>query len=317
MELLTASYNGNDAGQSLTFNPRDGQTDSGRPITDIIRPTTVRGLSVLHLRRPAVQAAELLSGTRMRVLLQELPGAVRHHRARHAAGARHGRRRHRGVAHRRRAARRAGRRHRPERGAAGLSAARQRGRPGHRHGAERSGRPGRARKATTTTPTTTRRRSSEPSSGAALTHVCAAAADPTQSRMTAAWTVADAGGRAGLRQLVARAGLIDLTEERFTRMSSSIAPSRPRVAAPTGDPADEHRDRRPRRSRQEHGHRPPARRHPLACPKASSSRSGPSASSTRSRSSTPSCSTRSRTSRPRASPSTPPGCSSRAAGGTT
>ncbi len=72
MELLTPSYNGNDAGHSLTFNPRDGQTDSGRPISDIIRPTTVRGLSLLTCGALPTNPSGLLSGVRMRVLLQEL-----------------------------------------------------------------------------------------------------------------------------------------------------------------------------------------------------------------------------------------------------
>jgi polysaccharide biosynthesis transport protein len=71
MELLTPSYNGND-GPSLTFDPRAGQTDSGRPITDIIRPTNVRGLSLLTCGALPTNPSGLLSGVRMRVLLQEL-----------------------------------------------------------------------------------------------------------------------------------------------------------------------------------------------------------------------------------------------------
>jgi Mrp family chromosome partitioning ATPase/uncharacterized protein involved in exopolysaccharide biosynthesis len=72
MELLTPSYNGNDAAPSLTFNPSDGQTDSGRPVTDIIRPTNVRGLSLLTCGALPTNPSGLLSGVRMRVLLQEL-----------------------------------------------------------------------------------------------------------------------------------------------------------------------------------------------------------------------------------------------------
>ena len=72
MELLTPSYNGNDAVPSLTFNPSDGQTDSGRPVTDIIRPTNVRGLSLLTCGALPTNPSGLLSGVRMRVLLQEL-----------------------------------------------------------------------------------------------------------------------------------------------------------------------------------------------------------------------------------------------------
>ncbi|HEV7364549.1 MAG TPA: Wzz/FepE/Etk N-terminal domain-containing protein [Gemmatimonadales bacterium] len=72
MELLTPSHNGSDAAQSLTFNPSAGRTDSGRPITDVIRPTNVRGLSLLTCGALPTNASNLLSGVRMRVLLQEL-----------------------------------------------------------------------------------------------------------------------------------------------------------------------------------------------------------------------------------------------------
>jgi Mrp family chromosome partitioning ATPase len=71
MELLTPSFNGNDA-QSLTFNPSAGRTDSGRPVTDVIRPTNVRGLSLLTCGALPTNPSGLLSGVRMRVLLQEL-----------------------------------------------------------------------------------------------------------------------------------------------------------------------------------------------------------------------------------------------------
>jgi succinoglycan biosynthesis transport protein ExoP len=71
MELLTPSFNGNDA-QSLTFNPSAGRTDSGRPLTDVIRPTNVRGLSLLTCGALPTNPSGLLSGVRMRVLLQEL-----------------------------------------------------------------------------------------------------------------------------------------------------------------------------------------------------------------------------------------------------
>jgi succinoglycan biosynthesis transport protein ExoP len=72
MELLTPSANGSDAAQSLTFNPGAGRTDSGRPITDVIRPTSVKGLSLLTCGALPTNASNLLSGMRMRVLLQEL-----------------------------------------------------------------------------------------------------------------------------------------------------------------------------------------------------------------------------------------------------
>ena len=71
MELLAPSYNGSDA-QSLTFNPTSGRTDSGRLITDIVRPTNVRGLSLLTCGALPNNPSNLLSGVRMRVLLQEL-----------------------------------------------------------------------------------------------------------------------------------------------------------------------------------------------------------------------------------------------------
>jgi succinoglycan biosynthesis transport protein ExoP len=72
MDLLTPSYNGSDVSQSLTFDPKAGRTDSGRPITDVIRPTTVRGLSLLTCGALPTNPSNLLSGLRMRVLLQEL-----------------------------------------------------------------------------------------------------------------------------------------------------------------------------------------------------------------------------------------------------
>jgi tyrosine-protein kinase Etk/Wzc len=72
MELLTPSYNGTDNSQSLTFNPGAGRTDSGRPVTDVIRSTNVRGLSLLTCGALPTNPSGLLSGVRMRVLLQEL-----------------------------------------------------------------------------------------------------------------------------------------------------------------------------------------------------------------------------------------------------
>jgi polysaccharide biosynthesis transport protein len=72
MELLTPSFNGNDGSESLTFNPSAGRTDSGRPVTDVVRPTNVRGLSLLTCGALPTNPSGLLSGVRMRVLLQEL-----------------------------------------------------------------------------------------------------------------------------------------------------------------------------------------------------------------------------------------------------
>jgi Mrp family chromosome partitioning ATPase/uncharacterized protein involved in exopolysaccharide biosynthesis len=73
MELLTPSHgNGSDASHSLTFDPSAGRIDSGRPMSDVIRPTTVRGLSLLTCGALPTNPSGLLSGVRMRVLLQEL-----------------------------------------------------------------------------------------------------------------------------------------------------------------------------------------------------------------------------------------------------
>jgi tyrosine-protein kinase Etk/Wzc len=72
MELLTPSHNGSDNSQSLTFNPGAGRTDSGRPVTDVIRSTNVKGLSLLTCGALPTNPSGLLSGVRMRVLLQEL-----------------------------------------------------------------------------------------------------------------------------------------------------------------------------------------------------------------------------------------------------
>lgn len=71
MDLLTPSYN-SDGAPSLTFDPNAGRTDSGQPITDIVRPTNVRGLSLLTCGTLPTNPSGLLSGVRMRVLLREL-----------------------------------------------------------------------------------------------------------------------------------------------------------------------------------------------------------------------------------------------------
>jgi polysaccharide biosynthesis transport protein len=72
MDLLTPSYNGPDGAPSLTFDPTAGRTDSGRPITDVVRSTNVRGLSLLTCGTLPTNPSGLLSGVRMRVLLREL-----------------------------------------------------------------------------------------------------------------------------------------------------------------------------------------------------------------------------------------------------
>ena len=72
MELLMPTNGSSNGVQSLSFNPSLGTTESGRPVTDIIRPTNVRGLSLLPCGALPTNASNLLSGVRMRVLLQEL-----------------------------------------------------------------------------------------------------------------------------------------------------------------------------------------------------------------------------------------------------
>ena len=72
MDLLTPSYNGADGRESLTFDPSAGRTDSGRPLSDVIRSTNVRGLSLLTCGALPTNPSGLLSGVRMRVLLREL-----------------------------------------------------------------------------------------------------------------------------------------------------------------------------------------------------------------------------------------------------
>ena len=72
MDLLTPSFNGSDGTPSLTFDPSAGRTDSGRPVTDVVRSTNVRGLSLLTCGTLPTNPSGLLSGVRMRVLLKEL-----------------------------------------------------------------------------------------------------------------------------------------------------------------------------------------------------------------------------------------------------
>jgi capsular exopolysaccharide synthesis family protein len=71
MELLTPASASN-GGESLSFEPGLGRTESGRAVTDVVRPTKVAGLSLLPCGALPTNASNLLSGVRMRVLLQEL-----------------------------------------------------------------------------------------------------------------------------------------------------------------------------------------------------------------------------------------------------
>ena len=242
----------------------------------------------------------------------------RHHRARHAAGARHRGRLHRRLAHRWRAARGPGRHH-------GQNAAQRAYQQLSNVGARVVGTvlndPGgkSPRKATTTTRTTTPRRSSDPLPVIARGRSrrgrvrCSSSARPATRPLDAV----AARGPAYRGAPAYRAPRIEPEGGHQTRMSSTIARSgAAHRRQPAGRAADEHRDRRPRGPRQEHGHRPAAGRHPFAARRQAGSGPEPCELNS-SRSSTPSCSTLSRTSRPRASPSTRPGSSSRATCATT
>jgi tyrosine-protein kinase Etk/Wzc len=72
MELLTPAAASSNGIESLSFDPGQGRTESGRTVTDVVRPTKVRGLSLLSCGALPTNASNLLSGVRMRVLLQEL-----------------------------------------------------------------------------------------------------------------------------------------------------------------------------------------------------------------------------------------------------
>ena len=72
MELLTPAAASSNGIESLSFDPGQGRTESGRAVTDVVRPTKVRGLSLLSCGALPTNASNLLSGVRMRVLLQEL-----------------------------------------------------------------------------------------------------------------------------------------------------------------------------------------------------------------------------------------------------
>ncbi len=72
MELLTPAMAATNGIESLSFDPGQGRTESGRAVTDVIRPTKIRGLSLLPCGALPTNASNLLSGVRMRVLLQEL-----------------------------------------------------------------------------------------------------------------------------------------------------------------------------------------------------------------------------------------------------
>lgn len=72
MELLTPAAAGSNGVESLSFDPGNGRTESGRAVIDVVRPTKVRGLSILTCGALPRNASNLLSGVRMQVLLEEL-----------------------------------------------------------------------------------------------------------------------------------------------------------------------------------------------------------------------------------------------------
>jgi len=72
MELLMPSSMTADGVYSHSFDPGAGRTEAGRPVTDVTRSTNVKGLSLLTCGALPTNASHLLSGVRMRVLLQEL-----------------------------------------------------------------------------------------------------------------------------------------------------------------------------------------------------------------------------------------------------
>ena len=72
MELLTPATAATNGIESLTFDPGQARTESGLAVTDVVRSTKIRGLSLLPCGALPTNASNLLSGVRMRVLLQEL-----------------------------------------------------------------------------------------------------------------------------------------------------------------------------------------------------------------------------------------------------
>jgi Mrp family chromosome partitioning ATPase len=72
MELLTPVTGSGNGVESLGFDPGQSRSGNGRAVTDVIRPTKVRGLSLLACGALPTNASNVLSGLRMRVLLQEL-----------------------------------------------------------------------------------------------------------------------------------------------------------------------------------------------------------------------------------------------------
>lgn len=72
MELLTPAMGATNGTEPLSFDPGQARTESGVVVSDVVRPTKIRGLSLLSCGALPTNASNLLSGVRMRVLLQEL-----------------------------------------------------------------------------------------------------------------------------------------------------------------------------------------------------------------------------------------------------
>lgn len=73
MDLLRPrNEDGQSLAQSLTFDPHALEQGSTNPISMVIRDTTVKGLSLLTCGTLPTNASNLLSGARMRALMQEL-----------------------------------------------------------------------------------------------------------------------------------------------------------------------------------------------------------------------------------------------------
>ena len=73
LDLLTPSNGGPKVGvHALTFDGAEANGDSADPLTAVLRPTAIRGLTLLTCGALPTNPTNLLSGVRMRALLQEL-----------------------------------------------------------------------------------------------------------------------------------------------------------------------------------------------------------------------------------------------------
>jgi Mrp family chromosome partitioning ATPase/uncharacterized protein involved in exopolysaccharide biosynthesis len=72
LDLLTPSNGGKVGVHALTFDGEGSNGDSADPLTAVLRPTAIRGLTLLTCGALPTNPTNLLSGVRMRALLQEL-----------------------------------------------------------------------------------------------------------------------------------------------------------------------------------------------------------------------------------------------------